>query len=310
MRSSVSGRYVGIDLGGTKIEGVVLDARCVPVRRQRVPTERERGYEHIIDRVVRLVSELRSDAPECSSVGIGTPGSLCARNGALKNSNTTCLNGRPLLADLRARLGMPVRLENDANCFALAEARSGAGRGYGMVLGVILGTGVGGGIVWDGQVWPGRQHVGGEWGHHSLDPAGPACYCGHRGCAETFLSGPAFEAAYAAGGGPVCSAAEIAARAAAGEPAAAEAQRRYLRYFGRALANVINILDPDVVVLGGGLSNIDVLYTDGRDAVAACVFNDELTTPILRHQLGDSAGVIGAALLTTTEPLRAVTGSG
>jgi fructokinase len=231
-------------------------------------------------------------------VGIGTPGSLSARHGTLKNSNTTCLNGRPLHADLEARLGMRVRLENDANCFALAEARHGAGRGHALVFGVILGTGVGGGIVHRGRLVSGPQHIAGEWGHHAIDPAGPLCYCGQRGCVEMMLSGPALEAAYRAAGGPPCTAAEVATRAAAGEPCATEVLARYVDRFGRALANVVTILDPDVVVLGGGLSNLDVLYTRGRDAVARYVFNDELRTPIVPNRLGDSAGVLGAALLS------------
>ena len=291
-------RALGIDLGGTKIEGAVLDEGLRAVHRVRVATERERGYDHIVGRVAAVVAALRPHAPEARVVGIGTPGSLSARDHRLKNSNTTCLNGRPLLADLEQRVGMPVQLENDANCFALAEARGGAGQGCGLVFGVILGTGVGGGLVIDGRVWAGPQHIAGEWGHHAIDPAGPACYCGQRGCVETLLSGPALEAAYRAAGGAPASAAEIAARAAAGEATAAAVMGRYLDCFGRALANVIDILDPDVVVLGGGLSNLDVLYTQGRDAVARYVFNDELTTPIIPNRLGDSAGVIGAALLT------------
>jgi fructokinase len=291
-------RAIGIDLGGSKIEGAVLDEALRPVHRVRVATERERGYEHILGRVAEVVAGLRLEAPEVRVIGIGTPGSFSARDGTLKNSNTTCLNGRPLHADLERRLGMPVRLENDANCFALAEARGGAAQGHALIFGVILGTGVGGGIVIDGRVWTGPQHIAGEWGHHAIDPAGPDCYCGQRGCVETLLSGPALEAAYRAAGGPAASAAEVAVRAAAGEATAAAVLSRHLDWFGRALANVIDILDPDVVVLGGGLSNLDVLYTRGRDAVARHVFNDELRTPIVPNRLGDSAGVIGAALLT------------
>ena len=292
-----AGRAIGIDLGGTKIEGVVLDETLAPTVRRRVPTERERGYEHILERVAGLVEELRPSAPDAALIGVGTPGSLSARDGRLKNSNTTCLNGRPLQTDLERRLGLPVRLENDANCFALAEALAGAGRGHTLVFGVILGTGVGGGIVHQGNLWTGPQHIAGEWGHHGVDPEGPTCYCGRRGCVETLLSGPALEAAYRAAGGPAASVAEIAGRATGGDPTAGAALECYVESFGRALANVINILDPDVVVLGGGLSNLDVLYSSGRQAVARHVFNDELRTPIVRHQLGDSAGVIGAALL-------------
>jgi len=294
-------RFLGIDLGGTKIEGVVLDERLVPLERVRVATERERGYAHIVGRVVEVVAALRPHAPDATLVGIGTPGSLSARDGTLKNSNTTCLNGRPLRADLEARLGMPVHLENDANCFALAEARGGAGRGHDMVFGVILGTGVGGGIVHRGRLWPGPQHIAGEWGHHRLEPDGPECYCGQRGCVETMLAGPALETAYRETRGEPASAVEIARRATAGEAAALAVMTNYLHRFGRALANVLTILDPDVVVLGGGLSNMEALYTTGRDAVARYVFNDELRTPIVRHRLGDSAGVIGAALLTATK---------
>jgi fructokinase len=291
-------RCIGVDIGGTKIEGVVLDDTLHPLHRLRVPTEQERGYGHILRRVADLVGELHAHAPGCGTIGIGTPGSRSTRDGSLKNSNTACLNGRPLLEDLEARLGMSVRLENDANCFALAEARAGAGWGHALVFGVILGTGVGGGFVHEGRLRPGPQHIAGEWGHHSIDPGGLPCYCGQRGCVETVLSGPALEEAQRAAGGPPCSAAEVAIRAAAHEPAAAAALERYLDRYGRALANVISIVDPDVVVLGGGLSNLDVLYTRGRDAVARYVFNDELRTPIVRNALGDSAGVIGAALLT------------
>jgi fructokinase len=291
-------RAIGIDLGGTKIEGVVLEGgRPEPVARLRVATERERGYDHILGRIAEVVAALRPHAPAARLVGIGTPGSTSARDGTLKNSNTTCLNGRRLADDLEARLGCRVRLENDANCFALAEALAGAGQGHGLVFGVIIGTGVGGGIVIDGRLRPGPQHIAGEWGHHAIDPAGPPCYCGQRGCVETLVSGPALEAAYRAAGGVACGAAEIAVRAAVGEVVAGAVLERYLDRFGRALANVISILDPDVVVLGGGLSNLDVFYTRGRDAVARYVFNDELRTPIVPNRLGDSAGVYGAALL-------------
>lgn len=285
-----AGRLLGIDLGGTKIEGVVLDADLHELARERMPTERDRGYEHIVGRIGALVDRLRPIAGD-GPVGVGTPGSVSARTGLMKNSNTTSLNGRPLQADLEARLGVPVRLENDANCFALAEARAGAGQGHRVVFGVILGTGVGGGIVCDGRLWSGPQHIAGEWGHHAIDPAGPACYCGQRGCVETLLSGPALAAA---AGVPADA---VAARADAGDARAAGALARYLAHFGRAVANLVTILDPDVVVLGGGVSHLEALYDRGRAEVARYVFNDELRTPIVRNRLGDSAGVIGAALL-------------
>lgn len=287
---------IGIDLGGTKIEGIVLDGETVLVRR-RIPTEAERGYEHVVERIAALVGDLRREVPAAQGVGIGTPGSLSARTGLLKNSNTQCLNGRPLLLDLERRIAQPLRMENDANCFALAEALAGAGRGHRLVFGVILGTGVGGGIVFDGRCWTGPQHIAGEWGHHSIDPAGPPCYCGQRGCVESLLAGPALESAYQNAGGMPASVAQIATRALAGEGVALSVIDRYLSLFGRALANLIAILDPSVVVLGGGLSNLEALYERGREEVARQVFNDELQTPIVRNQLGDSAGVIGAALL-------------
>src|SRR5438093_7398417 len=208
-------RALGVDLGGTKIEGAVLDEALRPVHRVRSATERARGYDHILGRVAEVVAALRPHAPEARLIGIGTPGSLSARDGTLKNSNTTCLTGRPLHADLERRLGLPVRLENDANCFALAETRDGAALGRALVFGVILGTGVGGGLVIDGRVRTGPQHIAGEWGHHAIDPAGPECYCGQRGCVETLLSGPALEAAYRAAGGAPASVAEIAASDAA-----------------------------------------------------------------------------------------------
>jgi len=290
-------RLLGIDLGGTKIEGIVLAGDGTELARRRIATGRERGYDHIVGRVADVVAELRAFAPDCRRVGIGTPGSLSARDGTLKNSNTVCLNGRRLADDLARAIGLEVLLENDANCFALAEVRAGVARGARVAFGVILGTGVGGGIVVDGRVWAGPQHVAGEWGHHRIADEGPDCWCGQRGCVETFLSGPALERAYAAAGGPASDAAGVAARAAAGEACARAVLDRWVDRFGRALANVVNILDPDVIVLGGGLSNLDVLYGHGIAAVRRYVFNDELRTRIVRNALGDAAGVVGAAWL-------------
>lgn len=293
----VERRRIGIDLGGTKIEGVVLDPDLRVAMRERIPTESGRGYAHIVERVAALAKHLHSHAPEVQALGIGTPGAVSSRTGRMKNCNTTCLNGQPLREDLETVLRMPVQIENDANCFTLAESLGGAGRGGRVVFGVIMGTGVGGGLVFGGEVWSGPQRLAGEWGHHCLDPAGPACYCGQRGCVETLIAGPAVERQYREQAGEALALREVLARARAGEPAASDVVERFLANFGRALANVIDIVDPEIVVLGGGLSNIDELYTRGREAVAERVFNDELRTPIVRNQLGDSAGVIGAALL-------------
>ncbi|MGH7785572.1 MAG: ROK family protein [Candidatus Binatia bacterium] len=288
---------IGIDLGGTKIEGVVLGAAGEVLARERVPTESARGYEHIVEVTAGLVERLRALAAGGATVGVGTPGAVSSRTGLMKNCNTVCLNGRDLPGDLTRRLGAPVLVENDANCFALAEAVSGAGRGARVVFGVIMGTGVGGGLVVDGRLWSGPQHIAGEWGHQCLDPAGPACYCGQRGCVETYLSGPAVERGYRERTGVALALPAIVARAGTGDAAARRGLDELCAHFGRALANVISLLDPSIVVLGGGLSNIGALYDAGRAAVARCVFNDELRTPIVRNQHGDSAGVLGAALL-------------
>ncbi len=290
-------RRIGIDLGGTKIEGVVLDQYGQAILRRRTATESDRGYEHIVEGVGRLTDHLLAAAPECELVGVGTPGAVSRRTGRMKNSNTVCLNDRDLPGDLERRVGRPVRVENDANCFALAEAVAGSGQGAGVVFGVIIGTGVGGGIVAMGRLLRGSQHIAGEWGHHSIDPQGPPCYCGQRGCVEQYLSGPAVERLYRARSGRSADMAAIVERARGGEAEAVAVFDQFVDRFGRALANIVNILDPDVIVLGGGLSNIDELYDAGRAAVERYVFNDELRTPIRRNSLGDSAGVFGAALL-------------
>jgi fructokinase len=228
---------------------------------------------------------------------VGTPGALSARTGLLKNSNTVCLNGQPLGQMLEQALLHPVRIENDANCFALAEALHGAGRGYGCVFGVIMGTGCGGGIVLNGQVRTGPQSLAGEWGHMVIDPAGPLCYCGAHGCVETFISGGGLKAAFERRYGEALSAPGIRLGSLNGDTRCMEAMADFYAHFGRATANLIAVLDPDVIVLGGGLSNIDELYTEGVEQLRRRVFSDELTTPVVKNELGDSAGVIGAALV-------------
>jgi fructokinase len=306
---------LGVDLGGTKTEAVVLRAADEPeiLARVRMPTARDEGYEAIVAATAKLIGDVAAAAGlrTLPPIGVGMPGSVTMRHAdgtrsaapLVKNSNTTCLNGRPFRADLAGALppGASVVFANDANCFALAEARYGAARGARVTFGVILGTGVGGGIVFrQGEqlhAWEGLHGIAGEWGHVALDPgARRPCYCGRRGCVETFLSGPALEADYASRSGASLQLAAIAA--AHGVDAHARAVLvEMIAHFGRALATVINVLDPDTIVLGGGVSNLDVLYREGPASVARWVFNDELLTPIVKNALGDSAGVLGAALL-------------
>lgn len=305
---------IGVDLGGTKIEAAVVEiSGSTPnvLARKRVPTERERGYEHVLDVTRQLVLGIAEDAGVDvlkTPIGVGMPGSTTflladgSRSSVplIKNSNTTCLNGRPFRAELAEALGREIVCANDANCFALAEATWGAARGARVAFGVILGSGVGGGLVFDGRAWDGAQGIAGEWGHIPLvsGPDAVRCYCGKLGCIETLLGGPFIEAAYERRAGTRKKLAEIAKSAQGQVDAIAHALLdERIALFGRALAIVINVVDPDVIVLGGGVSNLDVLYTRGRDAVAREIFNDELRTRIVKHELGDSAGVLGACLL-------------
>jgi fructokinase len=287
----------GIDLGGTKSEGVVLDLQDREVFKERIATDQS-SYEAVLGGVERLYGRMRGIVGEAPhTLGIGTPGSLSRRTGLLRNSNTVCLNGMPVPRDLRARLGRHFVLENDANCFALAEARHGAAQGHRVVFGVILGTGCGGGIVIDGVLHPGLQSIAGEWGHMTIDPAGPHCYCGARGCVETFISGSGLEARFAQAFNEQRSAQEIVAGFRAGDERCVRIMDEFFVRFGQGMANVIAVLDPDIVVLGGGLSNVEELYGRGGEEVARRVFSDSLETPIVRNWLGDSAGVTGAALV-------------
>ncbi|PSR15423.1 MAG: sugar kinase [Bacteroidetes bacterium] len=295
----------GVDLGGTKIEAVAIQPDGKVLSRQRLPTEQEHGYEHIVQQiraVLHLVSKDIGTTPTC--LGIGTPGAIDPPTGLLKNSNTTVLNGRPFREDLQTALGIPVQMANDANCFAMAEAVLGAGKRYAtadhLIFGIIMGTGVGGGIVINGQVWAGAQGIGGEWGHSFLDASGGTCYCGQVGCVETLISGPGLERYYAQVSGEKRHLASILA---AYEQGSSDVHvqatvERLLHFFGRGLANLIDTLDPTAIVIGGGLSKIDLLYTEGVDRISQYVFNTRLDTPILRPLLGDSAGVFGAAMLT------------
>jgi len=306
---------LGVDLGGTKTEAVVVRlAAAEPevLARVRLPTQREGGYDQVVRTAAQAIAEVAAEAGLAAPppIGVGMPGSVTHRRvdggrsavALTKNSNTTCLNGRPFRADLARAVGQPIAFANDANCFALAEATYGAARAARVAFGVILGTGVGGGIVVrqeDGVrwAWDGAQGIAGEWGHVTLDPqAGPPCYCGRRGCVEQYLKGPAIEAAYAGRTGKARPLAEIARRAEL-DPDARATLDDLVDVFGRALATVLDILDPDIVVLGGGVSNLDLFYDRGSAAVARWIFNDEMKTRIVKNVLGDSAGVLGAALL-------------
>jgi fructokinase len=292
---------IGIDLGGTKIEGIALAADGRETLRVRVPTPRH--YEGTLDAVAALVARLHGAGETRGGVGVGIPGTEEADTGAIKNANSTWLIGRPLRTDLEDRLRRPVRLMNDANCFALSEAADGAGAGADVVFGVILGTGVGGGIVIRGELLAGTNGIAGEWGHNPLpwpqpdELPGPPCYCGRHGCIETWLSGPGMERDHASAAGSVLSSHDIGAAALAGDPAAGATIRRYHHRLGRALASVINLLDPDVIVLGGGMSNLPDIAAAAAAAVQPWVFSPTCRTHVRPNVHGDSSGVRGAAWL-------------
>jgi fructokinase len=293
---------IGVDLGGTKTEAIALAADTVVAARRRIPTPRD--YDATLEAITRLVAELESETGTSGTVGIGIPGVVSHATGLVKNANSTWLIGRPLQADLEQRLGRPVRVANDANCFALSEAVDGAGRGFETVFGVILGTGVGGGIAIRQRIHEGPNQVAGEWGHNPLPwmtdeerASAPECYCGKRGCIETFLSGPGFELDYARLAGARRSSQDIVRAAAAGDAHAIQALRRYEDRLARALAAVINVLDPDAIVLGGGMSNLPALPSAVSALLPRSVFSDAVLTKVVLNRHGDSSGVRGAAWL-------------
>jgi fructokinase len=308
---------IGVDLGGTKIECIVLRPDGAERWRKRIPVPRG-DYALTIQAVINLVQEAERDTNAICSVGIGTPGSISTASGLMKNCNSVWLNGMPFKSDLELALGREVRLANDANCFALSEAVDGVARDARIVFGVILGTGVGGGIVVDGKVLEGCNSITGEWGHNPLpwrqdgETPGPACYCGKTGCVEAFLSGPGIADDYVRSRGPKphgpqdqgirnrgsrIEGSDVFARADAGEPDALACVERYMDRLARSLAHVINIVDPHVIVLGGGLSNVARIYHDVPNSWRRYIFSDAVTTRLLRHAHGDASGVRGAAWL-------------
>jgi len=292
----------GIDLGGSKIEGVVVrpEAPTTPLLRERIDTEGHAGYEHVCGRIEQLVRRMEQmTGSPCDSLGVAAPGIIDPTTGSITNRNLVCLDGHPLGLDLAARLSAIVRIENDANCFALAEATLGAGRGAKSCIGIILGTGVGGGIIIDGKPVTGAHGIAGEWGHLVLEPDGPMCGCGLRGCLEALISGPALERRYREGGGSARPMPEIYARHQAGTDPEASATIAYLcEVFGRSTANLVKLLDPHVIVVGGGLSHIDELFSVGVNVLHEQVFGKHFKIVVRRHELGDSAGVFGAAVLS------------
>jgi predicted NBD/HSP70 family sugar kinase len=298
----------GIDLGGTKIEGVILPSLNdpTPLIRTRIDTEASKGYEHIIRQIEKLVKEMQTRSgltPQ--NIGFGTPGVLDPILQTMKNCNSTALNGMPLKKDLEATLKIPTVLANDANCFALAETHWGIVKekfpGSSIVFGIIMGSGVGGGIIIDGKVWNGHHGIAGEWGHNYLDDSGGACYCGKTGCVETIISGPALQRFYAGITGNNISLKEIVLKYQQHtDEAATQTIQRLCRFFGKAVSVVTNLLDPDVIVVGGGVGNIDVVYTEGLKFLKEFIFNNRVDVHILKPSLGDSAGVFGAAALVAS----------
>jgi fructokinase len=292
---------LGVDLGGTKIEAVLLSPGGTVLHRHRVPTPRHpdsgKEYAGILKAVADLVEGAAGHCPASSAytVGIGIPGAIDPGTGLVQNANTTSLIGKPLQQDLEERLNHPLGMENDANCFTLAESVQGAGRGYGLVFGIIMGTGCGGGLCIDGRLHRGRHLIAGEWGHFPVDPRGARCYCGNPGCVETKISGGGVERNFQSRFGRRLTMDQITRGYRDGDPECSAVFDEFLEDFGRCLGGLISLLDPDALVLGGGLSNIEELYTLGLERVRRYAFHNHIETPILKNSLGDSAGVFGAA---------------
>ena len=290
---------IGIDLGGTKTEGILLDRQDNTLYRERIDTPRQLGYDAILastsDLIRRCMRPVDPNHPV--SIGIGIPGSIDQGTGLVRNANTTCLIGKPFKTDMEQNIGRTVQMENDANCFTLAESLSGAARGYDMVFGIIMGTGCGGGLFVNGSVRKGPHHLAGEWGHFGIDPHGAECYCGRKGCIETKISGSGVEKAFYQAFGRRLSMKEIVSGYRSHTPDCTEIFLQFLDDFGRSVGGLISTIDPDAIVIGGGLSNIDELYAEGIDRIRHYAFHRHVRTPILKNRLGDAAGVFGAAWL-------------
>jgi fructokinase len=292
---------LGIDLGGTKIEAILLDPDGSVQHRKRLATPRHADsrteYHGIVETVLAMIEDTMAHRPVSATdtIGVGIPGTINARNGLVQNANTTSLIGKPFQKDLEQRLGRPIGMENDANCFTIAEALQGAGQGYKLVFGIIMGTGCGGGLSINGKLHRGRHLIAGEWGHFSVDPNGATCYCGNPGCVETKISGGGVERNYQSKFGRTLRMKQITQGYRDGDPGCRSVFDQFLEDYGRCVGGLISLLDPDAVILGGGLSNIEELYTLGLERVRRYAFHERIETPILKNKLGDSAGVFGAA---------------
>lgn len=295
----MSGRKykIGIDLGGTKTEAILLDQEDEELHRKRIKTPVSSGYESIVRCIYELIVHMADKIPinREYTIGVGIPGSINIDTQLVQNANTTCLNGMPIQRDLESLVMRKTEVQNDANCFTLAESLAGSGNGYSFVFGIIMGTGCGGGICIDGKIRKGPHSIAGEWGHFSVDPQGVDCYCGNRGCIETKISGGGVESAYLKKYGKHMAMTEIAEMYRNGEESCVSTFNDFIDDFGRCLGGLISIIDPDAVVIGGGLSNIPELYTEGYKSIARYSFHNKIRTPVLKNKLGDSAGVFGAA---------------
>lgn len=298
---------IGFDLGGTKMEAVVVDAQMKELHRMRISTPKEDGYDAVVAGICGLIEDLEKECGQSCYVGMGTPGAISQVTGRMKNSNTLCLNDMPLKEAIEQRLGKTIRMANDANCFALSEAIDGAAAGKQVVFGVIIGTGVGGGLVINGRVREGLHGIAGEWGHNVLDATGPKWFDGQNGPVESYLCGGGLGLLYQnAGGEAGANGKTVIEKMRAGDTAANAAFDEYIRRFGQAICPLLHIVDPDAIVLGGGLSNVDEIYERLPEAVLPNIFNDEFKTPVVKNKWGDSGGVRGAALLWSVEDMQAL----